>query len=79
MSVVGFLPAFLARGVQVGAVGYDDVVAAVGRGVPDWFVFSHEEDGDAGGEATEGGWLEGEGLRRWVRSDGAQGVMRCGC
>ena len=41
MSVVYLLPALLARCVQCGAVGYDDIVAAVGRGVPDRFVFAH--------------------------------------
>lgn len=63
MSVVHLLPALLAGRVQVRAVGYDDVVAAVGRGRPDGFVLAHKEDGDARGEAAEGGRLEGRGLR----------------
>lgn len=54
MTIVFLLIHFFARGVQVCAIGYDDVVAAVGGGVPDRFVFSHEEEGDAGGEAAEG-------------------------
>ena len=52
MSVVLFLPAFFPGGVQVRAVGYDDVVAAVGGGIPDRLVFAHEEDCNAGGETA---------------------------
>lgn len=55
MPVVELLPALLARRVQVVAVGDDDVVAAVGRRVEDGLVFSHEQDGDAGGEPAERG------------------------
>ena len=46
--------------MQAGALGHDDVVAAVGAGVVDRFVFAHEDDGDLGGEAAEGsGFLRG--------------------
>lgn len=55
MSIIKFLPTLLACGMEIRAVGYDYVVAAVGRGIPDGFVFAHEENGDAGGEAAEGG------------------------
>jgi hypothetical protein len=33
--------------VEIRAVGDNNVVATVGRGIPDWFVLSHKEDGDA--------------------------------
>lgn len=48
--------------MQIGAVGRDDVIAAVGGWVPDRFVLAHEDDGDPGGEAAEGrGGGGGEG------------------
>lgn len=55
MLVVEFLFLFAAGDEDVVAICGDDVVAAVGGGIPDGFVFSLEEDGDAGGEAAEGG------------------------
>ena len=55
MPIVLLLPALLAGSVQVRAVGHDDVVAAVGRGIPDGFVLAHEKDGDPRGETAEGG------------------------
>lgn len=62
MPIVFLLLQFLARDVQVRAAGGDDVVAAVGAGVPDRLVLAHEDDGDAGGEAAEGGRIgRGEG------------------
>jgi hypothetical protein len=54
MCAVQFLEALFAGGVQVGAVDGYDVVAAVGAGVEDGLVFSHEDDGDGGGDAAEG-------------------------
>ncbi len=62
MAVVLLLLHLLAGDKDVVAPGRDDVVAAVGRGVPDRLVFAHKEDGDAGGEAAEGrGCGGGEG------------------
>lgn len=55
MRVVFLLLHFPACDEHICARGRDDVVAAVGGGVPDRFVFAHEEDSDAGGEAAEGG------------------------
>lgn len=54
VEVVLFLIAFLACGVYVLAANGDNVVAAVGRGIPNWFVLAHEEHGDRGGDAAEG-------------------------
>lgn len=53
MRIVQFLKPLFTRGVQIVAADGDDVVAAVGRGVPDGFVLAHEEDGYGGGEAAE--------------------------
>lgn len=53
MCAVEFLEAFLASGVQVGAVNSHDVVAAVCRGVKDGLVLAHEDEGDGGGDAAE--------------------------
>lgn len=67
MSVVRLAPHFLARRVQRGAVGHDDVVAAVCGGIVDGFVLAHEDDGDAGGEAAErGGGDVGLGGEGWM-------------
>jgi hypothetical protein len=41
--------------VEMVAVCYDDVVAAVCGRIEDGLVLSHEEDGDAGCETAEGG------------------------
>lgn len=46
MSVVGLLPALVARRVERGAVGDYDVIAAVGGRIEDGFVLAHEENGD---------------------------------
>lgn len=51
MGVVLFLSHFFPSRVELVAVGADDVVAAVGRGVVDGFVFAHEGDGYGGCEA----------------------------
>lgn len=45
----------VARGVERRAVGHDDVVAAVRRGIPYRLVLAHEQDGDPTGETAEGG------------------------
>lgn len=55
MTVVRLLPVLPSCDVQTRAVGYDDVVTAVGRWVEDGLVLAHEDDGDAGGESAEGG------------------------
>lgn len=78
MTIVLLLVHLLARGVQMRAVGYDDVVAAVGRGVPDRLVLSHEEGRDAGGEAAEGRWGDlgcdgGGGGGCWAGTEGGEG------
>ncbi len=79
MSVIEFLPALLAGGVEIRAVGDDNIVAAVGRGIPDWFVLSHEEDGDTGGQAPEGGGCDLQGGCGGERADGGEGVVGGGC
>lgn len=53
MPIVFLLLHLFACDQHVGAAGRDDVVAAVGRRVPDRFVLAHEQDGDAGGEPAE--------------------------
>lgn len=58
--IVHLLLLLFARHEHIVAVRGHDVVAAVGGGIPDRFVFSHEEDGDAGCEAAEG-WGGGGG------------------
>lgn len=58
MTVIELLPTLLAGCVEMRAVCYYDVVAAVGGRIPDGFVFAHKEDGDAGCEASEGGGCE---------------------
>lgn len=60
MAVVLLLLHFVAGNEDIVAPGRDDVIAAVGGGVPDGLMFAHEEDGDAGGEAAEG-WSCGGG------------------
>lgn len=59
MRVVQLLLHLLARDTDALAVGGDDVVAAVGGWVVDGFVFAHQGDGYAGGDAAEG---EGGGI-----------------
>lgn len=62
VPVVLLLLQLLSRHVQVRAAGGDNVVAAVGAGIPDRLVLAHEDDGDAGGQAAErGGGGRGEG------------------
>jgi len=75
MSVVSLLPALFSGCVQGGAVGYDDVIAAVRGGVPDWFVFPHEQDCYSGGEAAERGRLQLEGLGGREGSDCREGEV----
>lgn len=52
MSVVGLLPALVARCMKRAAIGDYDVIAAVGRRVEDGFVLAHEENGDPRCEAA---------------------------
>lgn len=54
MRVVLLLEPLLAGRPQVVAPDGDYVVAAVGRRVIDGLVFTHEEEGNGRGEATEG-------------------------
>ena len=54
MRIVLLLLHLLAGGVQLGETRADDVVAAVGTGVVDWFVLAHEGECDGGGQAAEG-------------------------
>lgn len=61
MAVVGLAVLLHPRRVQACAVGDDDVVPAVGRGIPGRLVLAHEEHGDAAGEAAEGGRRYGLG------------------
>ena len=53
MRVVFLLLHLLARDEQIRAVRGDDVVAAIGGGVPDGLVLAHEQYGDARSEAAE--------------------------
>lgn len=69
MAVIALAPLFEARCVERGAVGHDDIVAAIGRGVPDGLVLAHEEGRDPRGEATE--WWRRDGL--WGGFDGGEG------
>lgn len=55
MAIVEFLPAFFASCVEGRAVGHYYVVTAVCGRIENGFVFSHQEDRDAGGESAEGG------------------------
>lgn len=73
MAVVRLAVLLHARRVQTRAVGDDDVVAAVGRGVPGRLVLAHEQHGDAAGQAAEGWGCYGF----WRRFDRAEGRMRC--
>lgn len=57
MCAVEFLGALFAGGVELGAVCGDDIVAAVGGGVEDWFVLAHEGEGYGRGDAAEGAWV----------------------
>lgn len=52
MSIVGLLPALIARCMERAAVGDYYVIAAVGRRVEDWFVLAHKENGDPRCEAA---------------------------
>ena len=61
MTVIQFLRHLLARRANMLAVCGDDVVPAVGARVEDGFVFAHEGEGDAGGDAAEGEGRAGEG------------------
>lgn len=53
VAVILLLEPLLSRGVQVVASNRDDIVAAVGRRVPDGLVLAHQRDGDLRGDATE--------------------------
>lgn len=77
MAVVQLLPALLARRVQVRAVGHHDVVAAVGRGVPDRLVLAHEEHCDAGREPAQGGRRQLGRGGGWERADRRQRLVWC--
>lgn len=69
VAVVHLLPHLASGDVHGGAVGHDNVVAAVGGRVPGGLVLAHEEDGDAGGEATQGWGCEA--------GRGRESLMRC--
>lgn len=60
LLVVQLLKSLLSRRVDVGAIDGNDVVATVGGRIIDGFVFTHEADGDLGGEAAEGTGRRGE-------------------
>lgn len=44
MRIVEFLVPLLACRAEIVAADCDDVVTAIGRGVPDRFVLAHQED-----------------------------------
>jgi len=54
VAVVLLLIALLSGGVQVVKTDGNNIVSAVGRGVPDGLVLAHEGDGDLRGDAAEG-------------------------
>jgi hypothetical protein len=54
VAVVLFLITLLSGSVQVVQTDGNDIVSAVGRGVPDGLVFAHEGNGDLRGDAAEG-------------------------
>jgi hypothetical protein len=54
VAVVLFLITLLSGSVQVVQTNGNNVVSAVGRGVPDGFVLAHEGYGDLRGDAAEG-------------------------
>ena len=54
MAVVLLLIALLSGSVQVVKTDGNNIVSAVGRGVPDGLVLAHEGDGDLRGDAAEG-------------------------
>ena len=60
MAVVLFLIALLSGGVQVVQTDGNNVVSAVGRGVPDGLVLAHEGNGDLRGDAPEGTAVGGD-------------------
>ena len=75
VAVVDLAPLLVAGGVEGGAVGDDDVVAAVGRRVPRGLVLAHQQHGNAAGQATQRGRRHGRG----GGLDGAKGrVQRAG-
>lgn len=53
MSVVLLLESLLSRRLEIVASNNDHVVAAVCRGVVDWLVLAHEDEGDRRGQAAE--------------------------
>ncbi len=55
LLIVELLLHFLACGVDICAASSNNIVSAVGRGVPDGLVLAHQNDGDLGGEPTQGG------------------------
>lgn len=58
MTIIFLLIHFFAGGVEIRAIGNNNIVAAIGGGIPDWLVFSHEEECDAGGETPKGWWCD---------------------
>ncbi|KAH0356891.1 ribosomal protein L13, partial [Aureobasidium melanogenum] len=54
VAVVLLLVAFLSGGVQIVQTNGDNVVSAVGRGVPDRLVLAHEGNGNLRSDATKG-------------------------
>lgn len=58
MTIVFLLIHFFAGGVEIRAIGNNDIVAAIGRGIPNWLVFSHEKECNARGETPERRWCD---------------------
>ena len=55
LLIVKLLLHFLARDADICAASSNNIVSAVGRGVPDGLVLAHQNDGDLRGEPTQGG------------------------
>jgi hypothetical protein len=62
--------------MERGAVCDDDIIAAVGGGIPDWLVFAHEDDGDAGGETPKRRGFEKGRVGGGEGPDGGEGLVR---
>ena len=60
MRVILFLKPFLPSGADVMTASCNNVVTTISRGIPDGFVFAHEEDCDRGGDATKGAWVSAD-------------------
>ena len=52
LLIVQLLLHFLPSSIHIGTAGSHNVVSAVSRRIPNWFMLAHEDDGDLGGKAA---------------------------